>query len=148
MSQWATYLPNPVRELFAQNGGDGFFPSLDFTIGATGTAAATQRLTLTQDADSYFIITGLSRVITNSDNTTFHTQAGITIQIKMSSSGREVMDVPAHLENIAGTAQRPAIWPVPKVVGPAATMAVTLVSFEAATRIVRLTFYGYKVWRS
>ena len=61
-------------------------------------------------------------------------------------TGRQLMDAGVIFTNLIGTAQRPAILPMPKAIRANSVIRVTCQNLVAAARFVRIALIGYKVF--
>jgi hypothetical protein len=148
------YFDTRVPRLLASNEQDLFFLSLDFTgnnvLGVKGGGADVKSQVLTADQDAHLLLVGGSRLGTDpATDATAQAFLPVTLLMKLSSSGRELMNNPQHIENVLGTAQLPAAWPRPKFLAAGSSMRVTLQNLSAATTFnVRVTFYAFKIFVS
>ena len=72
----------------------------------------------------------------------------MTVQIKDTGSGRDIIETAAPVMNIFGSGRLPFILPTPKLFLARSTIAITVENFDAAvTYNLRLSFIGYKVFR-
>jgi hypothetical protein len=72
----------------------------------------------------------------------------MTVQIKDTGSGRDLIESSAPVSNIFGSGRLPFILPTPKLFLARSTIAITVDNFDAAvTYNLRLSFVGYKVFR-
>lgn len=135
---------------------DLFLVELDFTTGngkgldLSGTAAATQKITFTQDTSAHLVLVGGIRVVTD-----FATDAALvafipaTVKMQTTSSGRDIMNTPVHVEALFGTAQLPAEWARPKFLAAGASLTTTVVNLSAATKFnLRIMFQAYQIFLS
>lgn len=106
----------------------------------------TQPVTIQNDSD--FLIMGGVYVETTTDNvTTFFNPSPLMVTIADSGSGRQLMNIPVHINNLFGTAQLPAIWPFPKIIPAGATLNTTLTNQDTANdRNVRIAYWGFKIF--
>jgi hypothetical protein len=107
-------------------------------------ASLTQNINI--DGSSAFVIVSTQLVETDTGDTTFLAQRPILCTVLDTGSGRVLSNIPIHVDNWFGTAQRPYVWPVPKIMAPNATMSVTLQNLEATARNVRVAFSGFKIF--
>ena len=68
------------------------------------------------------------------------------VTLQDQGSGRLLMDRGQIFTNLIGTAQRPSILPMPKLIRANSVIAVTLQNLVAAARQVRISFLGYKIF--
>ena len=122
---------------------DFFVYSIEFVPLA---ASATSTTSIQIQADSAFLITMGTVVVTDTTNATFISNIPELILITDAGSGRQLSDKAVHMNNLFGTAQLPAVWPFPKIMAPSSTLAATLQNLEATARNVRLSFWGFKVF--
>ncbi len=72
----------------------------------------------------------------------------MTVQIKDTGSGRDLLETAAPVSNLFGTGELPFILPTPKLFLARSTIAITVTNFSASTTYnLRLSFIGYKVFR-
>jgi len=69
-----------------------------------------------------------------------------TIQYLDTSSGRTLMDVPAHVANVTGTGPWPYVWPEPYMLKGGSNFSVTLINPTAVAARVDVAFIGYKMF--
>lgn len=137
---------------------DPFTYTINFaSLGASATASANF---LVQN-DSAFVITQTTYLITDtSDVAVAELQpfgsglttglVGVLVTLSDTGSGRNLMDAGVPIDGLFGTAQRPYVWPYPKILDPSSTFSTQLQNLVATARRVRLAFHGYKVfgqWR-
>jgi hypothetical protein len=71
----------------------------------------------------------------------------LLITIFDTGSGRNLQDQAQHVTNVMGTAQRPYIWPEPKLVAGSSVLTVTLTNNTAGTFArVDVALGGFKVF--
>lgn len=126
-----------------QRARDFFVYTLDFLPLALS-ATATQEVQIQSDSD--FVIGAAVAVVTDTANTTRLGFVPQLVQLFSSGTGRNLFSNPTHFENVFGTAQEPAIWPIPKVLPAASTFNAQLQNLEATARNVRLAFLGFKIF--
>ena len=132
---------------------DYFAYSMDIDLGASLTA---QGQFLVQN-DSAFAMVSTCYVATDQSDaaiaelqpfgsglTTGITDA--TILLTDTGSGRQLSDARLAIDTLFGTAQRPFIWPRPKLLPPASTFQASLQNLSAVAMTLRLTFHGYKIF--
>jgi hypothetical protein len=62
-------------------------------------------------------------------------------------SGRQLFDRPQHMDNLAGTAQLPSYWPMPKIFRANATITTTVQNLDGANdRNTRIAYLGFKIF--
>lgn len=72
----------------------------------------------------------------------------MSIQIRDTGSGRDIIENATPVSNIFGTGQLPFILPTKKLFLARSTIAITVTNFDAAvTYNLQLAFVGYKVFR-
>jgi len=122
---------------------DFFIYSIEFTpLAASGTSTVSIQI----QADSAFLITMATIVVTDTANAVFISNIPELVTLTDAGSGRQLSDKAVHVNNIFGTAQLPAVWPFPKIMAPSSTLSATLQNLEATARNVRLSFWGFKVF--
>ena len=122
---------------------DFFIYGSDF-IPLPGAATLTQPINI--DGSAAFVICTTQLVETADDDVTFLGNRPLLISVLDTGSGRVLSNIPIHADNWFGTAQRPYVWPVPKIMAPNATMQVTLQNLDPAERHVRVAFAGFKIF--
>lgn len=108
----------------------------------------TASLTLTRQvgiaADSDFIVTYASAIVTDTLNTT---QLGFVpqlVQLQDAAAGANFFLQPAHFMNVYGDATSPGIFAIPYVMRASGTLSVQHQNLEATDRNVRIAFPGFK----
>lgn len=126
---------------------ESYFYSAQFA-GATALPAViggqvTVNINITNDSDFLILETTLVS----------YTAAGVLLvapdymmALLDTSSGRQLQDIPAHVNNVTGTGVWPFIWPEPYVLKGGGTLAVTLINNTAVAAAAYVTFIGYKVF--
>lgn len=120
-------------------------------------ASATAQAQFLVQNDSAFAITTTCYVATNQSNAALvdlqpfgsGLDEGITdatILLTDTGSGRQLSDARLALDTLFGTAQRPFVWPRPKLLPPASTFQASLQNLQAVDMRLRLTFHGYKIF--
>jgi hypothetical protein len=144
------YPPSPVpREVFGR-ARDTFFIEID-TSTTTGLVVGFVQLPLsfTVDADADVVVTGGAvRITTLADLTTETPTASVFAKFKRTGAGRDIQNDFAPIQSLLGTAQRPARWEAPMLLRSNSQLQVTLASRAAATVVVWMTLYGYKVFNA
>lgn len=121
-----------------------FLYTAEFIPLAAGSTSA-QQLSINSDAD--FALCAISRVGTNTANTTFSANLPILATLTNSGSGRLLSDRAVHLDNYAGTAQLPFILPVPVILTAGSNLTVQLQNLDGANAFnVRVAFHGFKLF--
>lgn len=69
------------------------------------------------------------------------------IRIFDTGAGRNFEDAQAHVRNYFGTAQRPFVWPEPKLVRGSSVLTLTLTNNTATAARVDVSFGGLKVFK-
>lgn len=132
-------LPPRMRE----RARDFFGYTIDFVpLGASATTI--QEVNIQSDSD--FIVGAAVAVVTDTANTTRLGFVPQLVQLFSAGSGRNLFSNATHFENVFGTAQEPAIWPIPKLLAAGSTFSAQLQNLEATARNVRLCFLGFKVF--
>ncbi len=122
---------------------DFFIYGVDFLPLAIS-ATATRDIAI--QADSDFLIVAGVRLYSSSADAPITTPSISTVQIVDSGSGRSLFNQAQHTDNVFGTAQLPAYWPMPKLVRMSSTISTTLINLEAVARNYRLAYWGFKVF--
>jgi hypothetical protein len=133
-----------LPDKFLRNPKDLFFYTAEFT---PLNSLATATVQVQTNTDAAFLMMGAVRRVTSTDNQTDVAFFPCLLNVKDSTSGRDIMDRPVHLENFAGTAQLPAILPFPKWIPAGSTILTTAQSLDSANnRNLRLSYFGFKVY--
>lgn len=132
-------LPAGLRE----RARDFFAYTIDF-IPLAATTTTTQDVNIQSDSD--FVIGAAVATVTDTANTTRLAFVPQLVQLFSAASGRNLFSGATHFENIFGTAQEPAIWPIPKLLAAGSTFSAQLQNLEATARNVRLAFLGFKIF--
>ena len=126
---------------------DGFIYSANFpTLGAAGSATATQSVQVQIASDSDFIIQSLLRIATDVTTGTFFDRVPVNVLLTDGATGRQLMDNAVHVEALCGDAQNPGWTPFPKRMGSASTLNVQVTNLGTNTLNLRLYFAGFKVF--
>ena len=99
------------------------------------------------------IVAAARLFLTSADAVIAGDQALALVNVIDSGSGRSLIaqttagnDSP--LDNWFGTGKNPAYWPFPKILRPNSVVTVQLTNLEATARNYRLSFIGFKIFRS
>lgn len=123
---------------------DFFLYTAEF-LPLAASAAASFRIQM--QADSDYLLTALTGNVKNADaDETVIASPAITIEILSSASGRILMDRAVAWDALIGTAERPYILPTPKTFSANSQITINVVNFVAATKRVRLSLHGYKLF--
>ena len=132
---------------------DYFAYSMDIDLGVSTTA---QGQFLVQNDSAFAIISTSFLITTQADAAIAEFQpfgSGLTtglvpavISLTDSGSGRQLSDAQIPIDTLFGTAQRPFVWPRPKLLSPATTFQSSLLNLSATAMTVRLAFQGYKIF--
>ena len=98
------------------------------------------------DSGMAFVLLSTMLVETTTNYTTFLAQWPLLVNIKSSSSGANLSNIPMAANNWFGTAQRPKFWDVPRVLPPATSVTVTMQNLEAVDRVVRSAYAGFHIY--
>lgn len=107
-------------------------------------ATATTDIAIQSDSD-FVIVACVQLVLTDADAGPA-LQPLATVTLLDAGSGRQLMDRAVAVENLYGTAQRPAYLPMPKLIKRASTFSTTLTNLEATARNYRLSYWGFKIF--
>ncbi len=148
LMSYAAILPPPL--LTAPK--DFFVYNIEFLPLAI--SAVKQPATFQVQEDSAFLIVAAARLyLTSADAIIAGDQALSLVNVIDSGSGRSIIaqttagnDSP--LDNWFGTGKNPAYWPFPKILRPNSVVTVQLTNLEATARNYRLSFIGFKIFRS
>lgn len=134
------WFPKEARDLAY----DYFVYGTDFnTLAASATATRAIQI----NSDSAFLVLSACLVETQDDNTTFLANRPLLAQLSTGGAALNLSSTPIHVDNWFGTAEQPKYWDVPKILLPNTTFNVQLQNLEAAERIVRVAFHGFKLFR-
>lgn len=110
-------------------------------------ALATTSVNVPIQADSDFELTQLTGdVRVNVTDETVVAAPASLVTILDQGTGRLLMDRGQLFTNLIGTAQRPAILPIPKFIRANSVIQITLQNLVNAGRNIRISFLGYKVF--
>jgi hypothetical protein len=148
ITSYAAILPPPL--LHAPK--DFFVYGVEFLPLAI--SANRQSATFQVQEDSAFLIIAAARLyLTSADAIVASDQALALVNVIDSGSGRSLIaqttggnDQP--IDNWFGTGKNPAYWPFPKILRPSSVVTVQLTNLEATARNYRLSFIGFKIFRS
>jgi len=126
-------------------------PSRDFFVYSaeflpiSASAAATVRVPIQSDSD--FELTEMTGDVRDADtDETVIAQPSLLVLITDEGSGRIIFDRAQMWDNIIGTAERPFILPMPKLIKANSVLSVQLTNNVAANKRVRMSFVGYKLF--
>lgn len=108
-------------------------------------ASDSDQRTIQINEDAGFLICGMVRTGRDTGTHALTTPA-VTLNITDNGSGRELFDNDQDIENIAGTAQLPAIWPYPKLVKRSSSLLVSANNLVATAIDLRLALIGFKIF--
>lgn len=135
LPQW---IKSRKKEYFAL--GNSFLPL------PAGTALV-RNVSVQDDAD--FLCVCAVAVVTQDDNTTFLANRPLTVEISDSGSGRNLQNVLQHFDNIFGTAQLPAYWPLPALFKRGSSMATTVTSLDLVNDLnIYFAYLGFKIFNA
>lgn len=110
-------------------------------------ALATRSLDIQIQSDSDFLaVAAVAVVRTTAAGAAAIPDRRLTVLISDSGSGRNLFDRVQDFDDVFGTAQRPAWWPVPKLMRAAATISVQLTDLQNQANNVRVAFWGIKIF--
>lgn len=132
-------LPPSVRSNKAK---DAFVYSCSFEPLA---ASDSDQRTITINEDASFLICGMVRTARDTGTQALVVPA-VTINLTDNGTGREIFDNDQDLENVAGTAQLPAIWPYPKMVKRSSSILVDANNLIATAIDLRIALIGFKIF--
>lgn len=135
------WLPRPLWAMAK----DFFIYSAEFLpIPAGGTVSFDTAI----QSDSDFLAVAMTRVVTSVDNLTLVSgPVPQLVTVFDAGSGRQIFDRPQHMDNLAGTAQLPSYWPMPKIFRASATITTTVQNLDGANdRNTRIAYLGFKIF--
>lgn len=110
-------------------------------------ASATTPVNVPIQADSDFELTQLTGdVRTLVADEVVIAAPNLLVTLLDQGTGRQLMQAGVLFTNLIGTAQRPAILPVPKQIRANSVIQVVCQNLVAATRFVRIALMGYKLF--
>lgn len=112
------------------------------TLGASATA--TNQIGIQADTD--FIITYATCIVTDSTNLIQLPFIPQLVQLQDAAAGSNFFLLPEHAMNVYGDAANPGIFAVPYVMRASSTLSVQHQNLEATARNVRCAFQGFKSW--
>ncbi len=124
---------------------DPFFYSAVFPLALFGVGAVLP-INVPINADSDFIMRYLDMAAYSAPGVPL-LNPDFDIVIFDSSSGRNLMDQPIHVQTILGTGQLPFILPEPKLIKGGGTLIITLTNNDAVAALVHITLCGFKAFR-
>lgn len=150
-------LGEPIGQVKKNYWLDPFTFTTNFVTPNQLTASGTVTLNFIVQNDSAFAICKTTFIVTDTNNAAVanlqpfgsggaSSLVPILVTMTDSGSGRSLMDNAVPIDSLFGTAQRPRIWPIPKILDPNSTFATTLQNLEATARHVRLAYHGYKIF--
>lgn len=147
MARVPTWLSALPRSLWAKPK-DAFIYSANFpTLGAAGSATATQSLPVQIQSDSDFIIQSIQRIATDSaTGNTFFDRVPVTILLTDTGAGRQLFDGPVHIEALAGDGQNNGWDPFPKRMGASSSLNVQVTNLGSVGLNLRVYFAGFKIF--
>ena len=126
-----------------------FIYEQDFVpLGASATTVGNIQI----QADSHFLAVAGVALVTDVTNTTVlnsesnANSSGILVLVTDVGSGMPLSTTGVPLESLFGTAQRPAVWPIPKLFRAAGNIATQVQNFIATARNVRLSYWGIRIF--
>lgn len=102
--------------------------------------------------DSHFLaVAGVALVTNTTDTTVINSESNATMSSKLVlitdvGPGMPLSNVPVPLENMFGTAQRPAVWPIPKLFRAGGTIGTQIQNLIATAHNVRISFWGIRIY--
>lgn len=137
---YADFLPPGLRD----KARDAFFYAGDLLPLGVG-ASFTDNIAI-QD-DSHFLVAGaVCTVRTNAAPPVIVPQPALTVTIEDTGSGRNLQNRALDIENVFGTAQLPNIWPYPKLIRRASSIATTFANNTGIAVQIRYLYIGFKVF--
>jgi hypothetical protein len=117
-------------------------------------SAVKQAASFQVQEDSAFLIVAAARLyLTNADAIIASDQALALVNVIDSGAGRSLISQTtagndSPIDNWFGTGKNPAYWPFPKILRPNSVVTVQLTNLEATARNYRLSFLGFKIFRT
>lgn len=110
------------------------------------TASTTLTNQIGIQADSDFIITYATCIVTDTTNLIQLPFIPQLVQLQDAAAGSNFFLIPEHAMNVYGDATQPGIFAVPYVMRASSTLSVQHQNLEATNRNVRIAFQGFKSW--
>jgi len=102
--------------------------------------------------DSHFLCVAGIALETDTTNTTVVNSesnanaSGVLVLVTDVGAGAPLSSTPIPLDNLFGTAQRPAVWPLPKLFRAGGTIATQVQNLLATARNLRLSYWGIRLY--
>ena len=129
-----------------------FIYEQDFVTPLQLAASATTVGNIQLQDDSHFLAVAGVALLTDTTNTTVVNSesnanaSGVLVLITDVGSGSQLSQVPVPLDSIFGTAQRPAVWPMPKLFRKGGTIATQVQNLLATARHLRISYWGIRIY--
>jgi hypothetical protein len=119
-------------------------------LGANATTTGTIQI---QDDSHFLAVAGVALVVDVTNTTVLNSESnanasGIQVQVFDVASGAPLSQTPVPLDNMYGTAQRPAVWPLPKLFRASSSIATQAQNLLGTARNVRLSYWGIRIYPS
>jgi len=121
-------------------------PHRSFVYGDNKTlnTMVSDRLDITMDADSYFLVEGIN--VQSSQALTSFNDLLTDIQVVDSTYGQPWSNAPVPIRDIAGYGGNPKYLPYPVIVRPSATLSFLLTNNASVTQTYYCSFLGRKIY--
>jgi hypothetical protein len=131
-------LPRAYRDRL-EAGGRADFQMASFVWSPLAASATNVSQTLRNDMEADLLVLGAVRVVTDATFIATPAVAPITLEANLGeNAGRTFAPAGTHLDNFAGTAQRPAVFPMPMIIPGGNGLVITLTNLSATAYYVRL----------
>lgn len=121
-----------------------FFYAVDF-LPAVGSATTNVALAVNSDSDFAWFAT--TRTVYAVGDAVVIPAPYHTVTMIDAGSGRQFMNAPVHLENLAGSAQFPYQFFKPIILGGGSTVTVSVTALAAGDANIRLVLHGLKLFQ-
>jgi hypothetical protein len=139
-------LPRAYRERL-EAGGRMDFQMASLVWSPLAASASNIPANLRNDNEADLLILGAVRVVTDATHIATPAVAPIILDASLGeNSGRIFAPSGTHLDNFAGTAQRPAIYPMPLIVPAGNGLVVNLTNLVATAYYVRIGFLTVRLY--
>lgn len=111
-------------------------------------------LAMTTDQDSFTVSTGFAFVILESQLVVRNNATGAVVtdpdalvQLQDGNGDANLFNVPQHVGNVFGSAQRPHYWQVPRILAPGTVFNVVVSNLDAVVNYrMYFAFGGFRIW--
>jgi len=117
-------------------------------LGASATTVGNIQI---QDDSHFLAVAGVALETDVANTTVVNSESnanasGVLVLVTDVGSGAPLSQVPVPLDNMFGTAQRPAVWPMPKLFRRGGTIATQVQNLIATARHLRISYWGIRIY--